>query len=176
MKYCWRRNWGVSLLEALVTCFMLLLVLAIVSVTVRQYRQVMGQLQQHDELMDTALALQRVACELSSCVSLDSTTPLVCQRVDPTNPNRLPSQLTPVPAPMPANWNPLNPQWLEQVSFVLVGSDLMRQVRFADGSGVDTRMAGGLEGFSARLDAPNYLELTARLSRARLVHAGVNLP
>lgn len=165
-----------SLAEALVACFMVLLLLSLVSLAVRGYRQVLNQVHGHDETMDAALALQSVAREASGSVAITSTSPLTFRRVDPSDPNRLPAQLAPVPFPIPASWDPLNPAWLEEVTYSLIGGDLTRQVRFPDPTTSSrAAVARGLDGFSASLSVSGLLELTARLPGPRLVKAAVKI-
>ncbi|MFN8608146.1 MAG: prepilin-type N-terminal cleavage/methylation domain-containing protein [Vulcanimicrobiota bacterium] len=174
MRFCCNPK-GFTLLEALVTCLLLLVLLAMVALTVQRTNRVLSQSHLHDQVSELRLCLQSVAREASTAVLWQSSTPLQFQRIDPSDPNRLPAQLWPVPLPMPDHWEPKDPIWLETVTYELDNGQLTRSARFSNGTRSRTVLFRDLQGFSGQLDSQRYLELRARLNSGQLVSVGGGL-
>lgn len=176
MRFCWPTKRGVSLLEALVTAFLGLLLLGVVALTVKEYGQVLSKGQVLDQQIELTLALQRLCQEVqaSTAVLVPTASSLQLTRLDPGNPNRFPLQLHP-PQPVPASWNPQTPSWLVTIDYAVVGGALMRRCTFFDGTLNQVVMHGPVEGLQVGL-AGRLLTVVARLPGGPSLTAQVMAP
>lgn len=172
---------GTTLAEALVACLLLFLLMGVLAMTVRRYREVSVLVGRQDSGLELALALQTVAREAGATVALSQPAPnatassLVFQRVNPAAPGRLPTQRAPSPSPVPSSWNPVDPAWTVGIRFEVSNSVLIRETTFADGQQVRVRIAEPVDAFRAHLDQANLLTLTATQGTQEYV-AAVYLP
>ncbi|MBT9589009.1 hypothetical protein IV102_37090 [bacterium] len=176
MRYRWPIKRGVSLLEALVTAFLGLLLLGVVALTVKEYRQVLSKSQVLDQQIELTLALRRLCQEVqaSTAVLVPTASSLQLTRLDPGNPNRFPLQLNP-PQPVPASWTPQTPSWLVTVDYAVVTGALTRRCTFFDGTFNQVVMHGPVEGLQVSR-AGELLTMVARLPGGPSLTAQVFVP
>jgi len=131
------RRRGITLIEVLLTCLLFSLALGLLAGFVGKASDVMRFSTGKDRATEAArLALDRMQDELSGAVQVlapaSGTSPtLQFVRLDARVPGRLPN---PVPVPAPSSWDPVDPNFLIQVTYQLNGDLLQRTVLHNDGS------------------------------------------
>ncbi len=147
---------GFSLIETLVTFFLVSLVLALVASIAREYGQMVrsgdrsGASQQARQLV-----LRTLRAELEGATRVLSPTggpnPVLEFETYGAVAGRLPDP----PDPPPPTWDPRDPTHLITVRYSLVGGELIRDV-----GGTQQVVAQDLAGFSAQVLADQTLEMT----------------
>lgn len=170
------RRRGLSLYEALVSIFMVLLALSILAQMFRNYsnaaRTAAGKSR---TLVGAQIVLDRIRNELREAVVIDApaavgspATQITFHKIDPAQAStRLPS---PSPAPPPANWKPSDSTYLCQVRYYLQGSTLLREAKPADGSTATSVLLEEVTEMSCTRNADNSLDVTVTVHEARLNH------
>lgn len=145
---------GVTLVEVLLTGLLFGVTLAVVGSLLLQYSRSMRHTDRKDMALEGALTLQAIASEAEEAVDVSSPSPgnasaaLTFTRIDPSYPDRLPTQRFPVPSPVPAAWEPQDPAYLVTVTYQLNGKDLERLVTLPGPAQSRQVVAANLNGFT----------------------------
>jgi len=119
------RRRGLSLLETLLTLFLLALILAVTADLMMRARRISSFYQQKSDLQQGAFALERLCLQVMGAGKIvnpplnGSTDRLEWVRVNPDVSGRLPTTLGAVPAPVPPPspvWDPTAAAWTELIS------------------------------------------------------------
>jgi hypothetical protein len=130
------RHRGVSLAEALLTSFIMMMILAVVASLMRQYSDITRHAARKDASIELRQGLESIRHELMSAVEITAPLPgassgvLEFTRVDPAIPR-------PAPLPAPVAWDPLTD--IMQVRYERLVSGLL--VRRVTGGGQQTVLA-----------------------------------
>ena len=116
-----------SLLETMVTLFMIGVMLLLVSDLVKDLRQESTNNKDNDQLMGAHQALERIGLALRSCYHVDEPTAGSSNRIRlrSWNPNVNPTRLPLPPGPPGPSWMPADPAFLMNRSFEVTGGILL---------------------------------------------------
>lgn len=162
---------GFTLLETMVTLFMIGVMMLIVSGLVKDIRQESVANKDYDQRLGAHQALERVCLALRSCYQVDepasgSSSRLKLSSWDPDeNSARLP---LPLPTPPGASWNPVATGWRMERTFEISG-DVFLCTNTRASSSTSIRMLGDLAAFEATRQADGTMRVELRWvdSRAR---------
>ena len=148
---------GFTVIEALFTMGLILLVLGVLGGLFDSYRRlsVTGQQDQGSSL--SAILTGDVVRRDASCAisfSIPDSATLELKMVDRWNPNRLP---VPVPATPDLTWMPHRSDFMMNVTYTLSGEKLRRNVRFSDGSTFNEDVTDGIKGLTFGSPAANMI-------------------
>lgn len=103
---------GVSLAEALLTSFIMMMILAVVASLMHQYAEVTRHAAKKDASTEMRQQLDLIRRELMGAVDISSppaggtAAQLQFNRIDPASARGIPATLAPLPNPSPAVWDP----------------------------------------------------------------------
>lgn len=126
---------GVSLAEALLTSFIMMMILAVVASLMHQYAEVTRHAAKKDASTEMRQQLDMIRRELMGAIDITdppaggTSTRLEFDRIDPASARGIPATLAPLPNPSPAVWDPRDPATTIQVTYERqVSGILTRQV------------------------------------------------
>lgn len=143
-----RKHSGLTILEALITAFMLSLILGSTAVTLRGYARTTIQSSTKDRVMAGAnAALETIRSDVAAAYTLteNSGNPrLIIQRVDPALTDRV------GPVPNPEVWKPFKADYLAEVRYEVVNEELVRTITPSSGSASSQVLAGNIIDFQCQ--------------------------